>query len=82
MPGRWTTDASSCVGWGRGGPGANDRQLFLLQEAFALGAQEGSYACFPARASDHHKPILNEPSRKPDSQGLPWNERSMLVKPL
>ena len=40
------------------------------------------HACFPARASDHHKPISGEPSRKPDSQGLPWNEHSMLVRPL
>ena len=55
--GHWTTDASSCAGVGEGSPGANDRQLFLPQEAFVLGTQEGParlLSCQGLRPSQAH----------------------------
>lgn len=56
-------------GWGEGVLGANDRQLFLLQEACALGAQEGPARLLSCQgSSDHHEPISGS-CCKPDSQG-------------
>lgn len=69
-------------GWGRGVLALMTDSCSSCRRHVHLVLRRALHACSPARASDHHKPISGEPSCKPDSQGLPWNEHSMLVKPL